>query len=153
MMHGAAPVEETLSSYLAWDHAQIESMLADARTLVDEDELERADDLVREIRARLLRHIRLEEQIVFPLLERRTGRFSGPTVVMRHEHVRIQGELGDMAEALARGDVRGYLAAKERFEGLMPSHMHNEERFVFPAADRALGDRQRRELVSRLREA
>lgn len=151
-MVSLARVPETMSDYLAWDHVQLDAILADATLAVSDGELERAEDAVRELRIRFLRHIRLEEQLVFPLLEGGTTPIAGgPTAAMRHEHVRIQGELGDMAESLARGDVRAYFAAKQRLDGLLPAHVHEEERIVLPAADRVLSEGARRELVSRLR--
>jgi iron-sulfur cluster repair protein YtfE (RIC family) len=150
MMTAAPQPLETLSSYLAWDHAQIESMIADAKLMVGDGQLERADEQVREVRARVLRHIRVEELVVFPLLERRTGRFSGPTVVMRHEHVRIQGELADMNEALGRGDRSGFQAASARLDALLPSHNMKEERFLYPVIDASLSDRERHDVLVRL---
>lgn len=153
MMPGAVAVEETLSSYLAWDHAQIEAKLSDVKVLVDDGAIEDAEERVRDIRVRLLRHIRLEEQLVFPLLEKRTGRFSGPTVVMRHEHVRIQGELAEMNEALARRDRSAFTAASIRLDALLPSHNLKEERFLYPVIDASLADRERRELLLRLHTA
>ena len=135
---------------MARDHAEIESLIADARLMVGDGEMERAEDLVRDIRLRFLRHIQTEEQIVFPLLERRTGRHSGPTVIMRHEHVRIQGELGEMAAALERGDRTSFIAAHARLQALLPAHNLKEERFLYPVIDASLGDRERQEVVARL---
>jgi iron-sulfur cluster repair protein YtfE (RIC family) len=151
-MVSLARTPETMADYLAWDHAQLDALLSDATLAVSDGEIERAEDVVRELRIRFLRHIRLEEQLVFPLLEGgATPVGGGPTAGMRHEHVRLQGELGDLADARARGDAAGYFEAQARLDGLMPAHVHKEEELVFPAADRGLSDGARRDLVARLR--
>jgi iron-sulfur cluster repair protein YtfE (RIC family) len=147
----AQPAFETPGGYLAWDHDRLDDLLGDAAAAVADDEHERAGELVRELRARLTRHIELEELVLFPVFEQRTGMTSGPTRVMRLEHVRIKEQLAAMDEALARGALDGFRRAYDALGELLPAHNVKEERILYPAIDRLLGPDERREMVERMR--
>ena len=52
----------------------------------------------------LERHIRLEEEIVFPLFEARSGIVDGPTAVMRDEHRCLRRALALMRAGIEARD-------------------------------------------------
>ena len=61
----------------------------------------------------LSRHINVEEGVLFPTFEQMTGMTTGPTTVMRSEHVEIR-RLMERADLLGYSQ-RGRLGAAEAF--------------------------------------
>ena len=139
------------SAYLAWDHDRLDALLTDGSLLIDEGELERARAPLDELRDGLTRHIRLEEEILFPIFETRTGIVGGPTRVMRYEHELIARHLAAMATSLDRHDGAGGRAACRALEAALGPHNVKEERILYPMVDNLLGDDERRTLTARLR--
>jgi iron-sulfur cluster repair protein YtfE (RIC family) len=125
-------------------------MLADVTRMVDDGELERAEHTYSEFQKGLQRHIRIEEEILFPLFEQRTGMVKGPTEVMRQEHRVIKEAMELMHEALACGKGASYHDGRELLEEALPSHNQKEEHVLYPTIDRLLAIDERATLVARL---
>lgn len=90
----------------------------------------------------LRRHIRMEEDCLFPLFEERSRipEGSGPTAVMRAEHQEIEAILRMMEEFLNAGDCATIIQTIEG-QAVHPSvlfHSHDvkEESMLYPMADR-----------------
>jgi iron-sulfur cluster repair protein YtfE (RIC family) len=139
---------DTPSAYLARDHDRLDGLLAQARLKVEVNEP--AATTFAEFRAGLERHMRLEEELLFPAFERHMKMTGGPTAVMRHEHEVVRRYLDDMGAALGRLDIAGFRTASERLEGVLASHNLKEERILYPMVDRLLPDGERRELAEQL---
>ena len=143
---------ESATGYLSWDHDRLDGLMESVRSGVERgvwiavrrhyDEFHRAMD----------RHIRLEEEILFPLFEERT-RLTAPTDAMRQEHRLIRGALGVLAGAVGRGDSRGFRTGLTSLLAVLSDHNAKEERALYPATDRALSERERAALAARLEEA
>jgi iron-sulfur cluster repair protein YtfE (RIC family) len=143
---------ESISAYLGWDHEQIDLIFEDARRMVDDGEAERAEDTFREGAERLGRHIRIEEEILFPLFAERTGLF-GPVHVMRGEHREIERVLGGLLAALAGGDLGRAAALHDTLREVIGVHNQKEERVLYPRTDEALSPGEREAVVARMRTA
>src|SRR4029079_15511775 len=83
---------------MAWDHARLEAIEDGAFRLYAAGDAAGARAAWTEVDFGLRRHIRFEEEILFPEFERCSGmpRGAGPTEVMRMEHLRI----GKLLEAI-----------------------------------------------------
>jgi len=131
----------SITEYLAWDHREIMKILADLGSIVEDAEIERAESTFAELRARLDRHIRIEEEALFPRFEASMGRITrGPTFPMGLEHIEILKIAEDMGQAITAG--QGTLFAEERaeLEGLLAKHSAWEEGAFAPRMDRLAGD-------------
>ena len=122
------------------DHVDIDRIAeraAAAATAGDHAGLEREGTLFLQ---RLERHIEVEENLLFPAFEERTGMTAaGPSVQMREEHVEMQEQLRRMREAVAANDAAGWQrASKALFEMLVP-HNQKEEQMMYPMLDDAMG--------------
>jgi len=84
--------------------------------------------------AALATHAAIENEVLFPELERRVGP-DGPLAVMRHEHDQIEDGLARLARcgdtAAARGLLLGTLATARE-------HFAKEENILFPLAAQLL---------------
>ncbi|WP_296816667.1 hemerythrin domain-containing protein [Thiobacillus sp.] len=83
-------------------------------------------------------HLAMEETVLFPAFETRTGNSMGPTHVMRMEHEQMRGLMQDMAGAVAAGDRNAYLGLSETLNMLMQQHNLKEENMLYPMSDQVL---------------
>jgi iron-sulfur cluster repair protein YtfE (RIC family) len=143
------PRTETASRYLEDDHARLLSLLERAEQALAADPAI-AGEALRGFASGLARHMRLEEEVVFPLFEVRTGLVGGPTDLMRQEHVELETTVEALQAALARGSCAAFGEAAALFRRRFSSHVSKEEHFVYPAVEQGLSDAERRALVSRL---
>jgi uncharacterized protein (DUF2249 family)/hemerythrin-like domain-containing protein len=155
---GAAPRSDpdaepprTVTEYLEGDHRRLDAILGEVERLAAAGAFPAAAERFAEFSSGLGRHIDLEEEILFPTFERATGMRSGPTQVMRAEHVQIREWMRVATESLAREDGGRLAEAIAALGQTLAAHNMKEERMLYPMADRAVsGDEERRELVSRL---
>ena len=89
-------------------------------------------------KGRMLRHFAMEEEVLFPAFEARTGMVGGPTAVMRMEHDQMRGLLDQMAAALERGDREALLDQGDTLLMLIQQHNQKEEGMLYPMSERAL---------------
>jgi uncharacterized protein (DUF2249 family)/hemerythrin superfamily protein len=139
---------------LAWDHDRLDALLARVFEERARSSYETARHLWHGFEFGLRRHIRFEEQVLFPELEERTGmpRGAGPTAVMRAEHRDIEmllegirgtvGVPGSAAETLRAELVR-----------VLGEHNEKEEQVLYPGTDNLLTREESDALVARIQEA
>ncbi len=125
---------ESVTEFLETDHRRIDALLDNALAAWQAGSSELAIPLLEAFAYRLRRHIRMEEEILFPMVEEAGAPVPGPTHVMRMEHREMQGPLGDLGDASAAlPDIVDEL--KER----LAVHNHKEEGILYPLCDRLLG--------------
>jgi hemerythrin-like domain-containing protein len=97
-----------------------------------------------------------EEHQLFPMLEARGfSPESGPTAVMRREHIDGRGLVERMEGAIdgaASGDreaVRGFVVWSRTYVQMLRAHIENEDTCLFPMADRVLREADQRALLLR----
>jgi len=100
----------------------------------------------------LQRHIGWEEEILFPIFERRTGmRDVGPTAVMRMEHRQIEKLLDEIAaKILTENQEFGELEVG--LLELLGSHNQKEENILYPAIDDLMSDLEKEQAIERMTE-
>ncbi len=135
---------------LSEDHRRLDALLDDAAAAVDRGDLGAAMPPFSAFHDGLERHIRFEEEVVFPIFEERTGMRQGPTTVMRAEHRAIRAALADLAAALQRGEPARFEAAREALLDALGPHNEKEEQVLYPMTDEVVGENERRALVARL---
>ena len=99
-------------------------------------------------RNELLAHFGVEEDVLFPAFEERTGMTGGPTQVMRSEHAQMRDLVRQMDGALEQKSADGFGGAAETLLVMMQQHNMKEENILYPMIDQAIG--QDGELSSRM---
>jgi hemerythrin-like domain-containing protein len=131
----------SIKSYLSYDHTEIDKMLEDLACFVEDGEPERAESAFDELKGRLERHMRLEEDTLFPLLETSIGLATrGPTFAMRLEHIEISKLVEELARTLESWQPETFAEVKQELERLLAIHDAREETAFGPWIDRLLGD-------------
>jgi iron-sulfur cluster repair protein YtfE (RIC family) len=141
---------DSITRYLSWDHDRLDVLLGEATGHVEAGDMTRARSLFLAFEEGLRRHIRLEEELLFPLFESRTGMRNGPTAVMRSEHRAIEIELSRMRQGLDTGDASGYATGLANLHCAMGPHNVKEEQVLYPTVDDMLDALERRDFVARL---
>lgn len=84
-------------------------------------------------------HFGVEEDVLFPEFERRTGMSGGPTRVMRMEHMQMRALLDQLDAAQSAHDAGGFAGAAETLLVMMQQHNTKEENILYPMCEQVLG--------------
>ena len=103
-----------------------------------------------------VRHIKIEEGLLFPEFESATGldKSSGPTGVMRHEHaeiIRLLDLIQDVFES-AQPASSEFESLRSAVVALLHEHNGKEERILYPMTDRMVPGPRLRELVCKMKD-
>ncbi len=124
--------------YLGGDHRACDDLFASAEAAVAQKNWDNAHSLFDRFQAAMAHHLRMEEEVLFPAFEARTGNTMGPTYVMRTEHEQMRALMQDMAHAARAADRNGYLGLSETLNMLMQQHNLKEENMLYPMSDQVL---------------
>jgi iron-sulfur cluster repair protein YtfE (RIC family) len=147
---GETPRFETATAYLSWDHERLDRILDAAVSAVAEGRFAPARAAFKVFAVGLHRHIGLEESLMFPLFEARTGLVDGPVSAMREEHRVIQNAVATMREALHRSDAPAFADGLRFLHSMLAVHESKEEHVLYPITDALLTQAEARMLVARL---
>lgn len=147
----SSPAFASATGYLIWDHDRLLRLLAGIETSVEHGRLAGARRAYTRVHRRYLRHLRLEEEFVFPVFAARAGLLGGPTVVLRQEHEELRRALQLMEGALDALDADGFGVGLRHFREMMSGHRSKEERVLLPTMDALLSQAERKAFVERLR--
>lgn len=131
---------DTILEFLGNDHRACDDLFASAEAAVGQKNWDSARSLFESFEAAMAHHLAMEENVLFPAFEARTGMTPGPTGVIRMEHEQMRDLLQAMASALAATNQTGFLGLSETLNMLMQQHNLKEESMLYPMSDRVLGD-------------
>jgi regulator of cell morphogenesis and NO signaling len=140
-----------ISDALGWDHERLARLEVSAFVARAAGDPETARKRYEAFSTGLHRHIAVEEQLLFPLFERRARQAanSGPTQVMRTEHQEILRLLREILQTI--GDpARLPDEARARFHEVLEEHHLKEEGMLYPALDELLTAKENDDLVEQI---
>jgi iron-sulfur cluster repair protein YtfE (RIC family) len=146
-----AMTESTIRDYFEEDHDRLDKLLTSFQALKRSD-YPKAQEAFKQFKMGLQRHIVWEEDLLFPIWERKTGLIEGgPTQVMRMEHRQI-GELLEAIHEKVKARNPESDQEEERLQAVLISHNMKEERILYPAIDKVLEDNERASLFKAMEE-
>jgi hemerythrin-like domain-containing protein len=140
----------TISELLAPDHRHCDDLFAVAEAAVAGGDWSAGSSGFDHFRDAMRHHFAMEEEIMFPAFEARTGMTHGPTAVMRSEHAQMNALLDQMEQAVSERRQDGFLGDAETLLLVMQQHNIKEEQMLYRMADQALAD-EAEALVARMR--
>jgi iron-sulfur cluster repair protein YtfE (RIC family) len=147
---GTKPTFDNVTGYLSWELDRLDGLLQEAELRVADERWPDAAETHALFERGMQRRIRLEEEIVFPLFEARSGLVDGPTAVMRDEHRSIRQAIAMMRTGIESEDAGLYAEALRFLQSVRRGHDAKEERILYPMTDRLLAPRDRACVAARL---
>ncbi|MFI5361049.1 MAG: hemerythrin domain-containing protein [Elusimicrobiota bacterium] len=127
----------TITEQFAADHDRLDALFTDFQSLKRKDPAA-AKEKFKAFLKGLTRHIVWEEDVLFPVFEKRTGmKDFGPTAVMRQEHRQIKGHLDAIHDKVRAADPNSD-AAENALLDVLKAHNMKEEQMLYPAIDQGL---------------
>ncbi|MBU3015375.1 hemerythrin domain-containing protein [Poseidonibacter lekithochrous] len=131
---------ETISSFLTQDHRACDEEFANMENSVASGDWIDANSKLVKFSTDLLHHFDMEEKVMFPAFENKTGITQGPTAMMRMEHDQMRGLLEDLKADVNATNKDHFFGVSESLMMLMQQHNMKEEQMLYAMADSHLGD-------------
>ena len=131
---------ESITAWMRQDHVLIDGILERATAAAQVGDLAALERDATLFLQRLERHIDMEESLLFPAFEERTGMTAaGPSARMRAEHEQMQGIFLQIRAAAAAQDAAGFSRASQALLEILVPHNLKEEQMMYPMLDEAMG--------------
>ena len=140
----------TILEFMSVDHDRLDNKIRMYSTekLVD---IERAESIFLFFKSELERHIIWEEDILFPVFERKTGiKDGGPTSVMRMEHIQIKDHLQKIQRKLRAKKIQDPCGEEVALFKLLESHNQKEENILYPGIDNLTSEQEKDQMIKRI---
>ena len=140
----------SITGYFEADHDQLDGFFKTFQTLKRTD-FPKAKQAFVNFKVGLQRHIVWEEEILFPLFEKKTGmKDGGPTAVMRMEHRQIKEYLEKIHDGLAKGEPNTD-AMENRLIEILTAHNEKEENILYPWIDTTTDEKEREAVFEKMK--
>lgn len=147
-------IERTVTDYLQTDHRRLDAIFERFSFALKDSRWEDAGLDFREFSLGLKRHIGVEEEIVFPVFEEKTGmKDSGPTFVMREEHKDIKALLDSILNGTDAKDAASVAKGMSALTNTLGDHNMKEEQILYPESDHFMSDAERSDVIKRAQAA
>ena len=132
-------LETGLAGYFIQDHRNCDQHWADVEELLDGGDIDAARKAWRTFYNDMTRHLAMEEEVLFPAFESRSGMGGGgPTAMMRMEHQQMRGLLEQINAAVDSGDTEDAMDQGDTLLMLIQQHNVKEEGMLYPMAENLL---------------
>ncbi len=142
----------TILEFMSIDHDRLDNKIRtySADKLVD---IERAESIFLSFKNELERHIIWEEDILFPVFERKTGiKDGGPTSVMRTEHIQIKNHLQEIKKKLHAKKIQDPCKEEVALLEVLESHNQKEENILYPGIDNLTSEQEKELMIKEMSE-
>jgi len=133
-------MKQSISAFMTEDHRSCDEEFAQMEISVSEDKWVEAQTKFDTFTKNLEHHFNMEEAVMFPRFETKTGMMGGPTAMMRMEHEQMRNVLGQMQDDLKVKDKNHFFGLSESLMMLMQQHNMKEEQMLYAMVDTHLGD-------------
>ena len=125
-----------LAAFFVQDHRDCDARWADVEELLDTDDIEMAGAAWQKYDASMRRHIAMEDEVLFPAFDARSGMAGGgPVMVMKTEHQQMLGLLDQIGEAIEAGNAGEAMDIGDTLLMLIQQHNVKEEGMLYPMAE------------------
>ena len=136
--------------FMSVDHDRLDNKIKMYTTekLVD---IESAKNVFLFFKSELERHIIWEEDVLFPVFERKTGiKDGGPTSVMRMEHIQIKDHLQKIQRKLRAKKIQDPCGEEVALFNLLESHNQKEENILYPSIDKLTSEQEKEQIIKQM---
>ena len=127
----------SIKEYLTNDHRKCDEVFAQMEEKANTS-LADAKELAEEFVADMEHHFQMEERVMFPEFEAKTGMTMGPTEMMRQEHSQMRNLMAQLSEAIENNDKDKFFGLSETLMILLQQHNMKEEQMLYTMAQQHL---------------
>lgn len=126
--------------YMSSRHAICDELFSTTENYAASENWQKAQPSFDKFLESMETHFRMEEEVLFPGFEEKTGNTQGPTQVMRMEHQQMRDLLNTMGESVQSKQRDDFLGESETLLMLMQQHNMKEEQILYPMTDQIFAD-------------
>ncbi|RUM65746.1 MAG: hemerythrin domain-containing protein [Sulfurimonas sp.] len=127
-----------IKSFLTTDHRTCDTYFSQMENCANEGILADAQEHYKKFSDAMEHHFQMEERVMFPAFEQKTGMTQGPTEVMRMEHQQLRSLLKQLGEAIVNDDRTKFFGLSETLMIMMQQHNMKEEQMLYTMAQQHL---------------
>ena len=140
----------TILEFMSVDHDRLDNKIKMYSTEKLAD-VERAESIFLSFKSELERHIIWEEDILFPVFERKTGiKDGGPTSVMRMEHIQIKNHLQEIKRKLHAKIIQDPCKEEVALFKVLELHNQKEENILYPSIDKLTSEQEKKQMIKQM---
>ena len=128
----------TINQFMTADHRECDEQFAQLENIVDQGNFVEAKTMFAEFQSHMLKHLDMEEQVIFPQYQNCEGGHCDPTPVMISEHNQMRVAFTQMHNAINENNKEKFLGQSETLLFTMQQHNMKEEQMMYNLADQAL---------------
>lgn len=132
-------MSETISSFLTQDHRSCDEDFATLENAVASENWAEVEKVFTSFTSDLFHHFDMEEKVMFPTFEEKTGMTGGPTQMMRMEHQQMMQIVTQMKDDVNAKNKDHFFGLSETLMMIMQQHNMKEEQMLYKMADSHLG--------------
>ncbi len=141
--------ETSIKAYFEEDHDRLDELFKNFQKFKLLD-YPKAKEYFKEFKHGLQRHIIWEEDILFPVFEKKSNIPNGPTHVMRMEHRQIKESLEAIHDKVKKQDPNSN-DDEEKLLSILKSHNMKEEGILYPAIDSLIDETEKKSIFLSMR--
>lgn len=127
----------TIQEYLTNDHRKCDDIFAKMEEQAGSS-LESARVLTEAFVTEMEHHFQMEERVMFPEFEQKTGMTQGPTEMMRQEHTQMRSLFTQLTNAIDEKNSDRFFGTSETLMILLQQHNMKEEQMLYAMAQQHL---------------
>ena len=123
-----------IKEFLTQDHRACDDTFAAMEQKANSEGVVAAKDLYTQMAKEMEHHFQMEERVMFPAFEEKTGMTQGPTQMMRMEHEQMRALIKEVGEALEAENRDRFFGLTETMMIMLQQHNMKEEQMLYTMA-------------------
>ena len=120
-----------LKAFMTTDHRACDDTFAAMEQKANSDSVAAAKEMYEKMAEEMEHHFQMEERVLFPAFEEKTGMRQGPTEMMRMEHTQMRQLIRDIGEAVSNDDKERFFGLTETMMIMLQQHNMKEEQMLY----------------------
>ena len=120
-----------IKDFMTQDHRDCDDTFAAMEQKANSEGLAATDELYKKMADDMEHHFQMEERVLFPAFEEKTGMTQGPTQMMRMEHSQMRQLIKEIGEALQDDNKDRFFGLTETMMIMVQQHNMKEEQMLY----------------------
>ncbi len=120
-----------IKEFMTQDHRDCDDTFAAMEQKANSEGLAATQELYQKMASEMEHHFQMEERVLFPAFEEKTGMTQGPTQMMRMEHTQMRSLIQEIGEALESDNKDRFFGLTETMMIMLQQHNMKEEQMLY----------------------